>query len=235
MINVWIKKLLGEANVGRLNYYLKPELKKSLGGPFNGQAYRMRIFQELLRSVAFDAIVETGAYLGTTTEYFATTGLPVYTVEINPRFWGYTAARIRSKHLPVRLHLDNSPNFLRALANNPTFSPAKPFFYLDAHWYDHLPLAEELEIIFKRWNDAVVMVDDFQVPGSDYTYDDYGPGKALTLDYLKPLHRLSLAFFFPSGGAELETGRKRGSVTLCQNEGLIKALESISVLKRWRD
>ena len=235
MINSLIKMLLGEANVGRLNYYLKPELKNSLGGPFNGQSYRQRIFQELLKTVTFDTIVETGAYLGTTTEYFSTTGLPIYTVEINPRFWGYTSARTRSKRRQIRLFLDNSPDFLRGLANNPAFLPAKPFFYLDAHWYNHLPLAEELEIIFQKWCEAVVMVDDFQVPGTDYTYDDYGPGKALTLDYLKPLHHLDLAIFFPSAGAELETGRKRGSVTLCRNKELIKTLQGISVLKRWSD
>jgi hypothetical protein len=216
-----------------LDYYLKPDLKNCLGGPFNGQAYRQRIFNELLKTVAFDAIVETGAYLGTTTQFFANTGLQVFAVEINQRSYAYTATRMHSKRRQVHLYLDNSPNFLRGLTKNARFSAARPFFYLDAHWYDHLPLAEELNIIFTQWSEAVVMVDDFQVPESSYTYDNYGPGKALTVDYLKPLHHLRLAIFFPAAGAEHETGRKRGCVVICQSEELIKILRGVSVLKHW--
>jgi hypothetical protein len=38
---------------------------------------------------------------------------------------------------------------------------------------------------------TVAMIDDFRVPGDEgYAYDDYGPGKALTADYL-PTYRLS--------------------------------------------
>ena len=51
------------------------------------------------------------------------------------------------------------------------------FFFLDAHGREHLPLREELEIILTHWREAIVMIDDFEVPGTDYGYDDYGPGK----------------------------------------------------------
>ena len=63
--------------------------------------------------------------------------------------------------------------------------PRSYFVYLDAHWAEELPLAEELCIVASAWTRCVVMVDDFQVPGdSGYAYDDYGPGLALTEDYL---------------------------------------------------
>jgi hypothetical protein len=39
------------------------------------------------------------------------------------------------------------------------------FFYLDAHWNEDLPLAEEIDLIFSRSPCAVVMIDDFEVPG----------------------------------------------------------------------
>jgi hypothetical protein len=35
-MKVGVVKLLGEKNVGYLDYLLKPELKESWGGPFNG-------------------------------------------------------------------------------------------------------------------------------------------------------------------------------------------------------
>jgi hypothetical protein len=233
MVKNLVKKLIGEPNLGLLDYYFKPKLKKGIrgiGGPFNGQVYRKRIFNELLGAISFDAIVETGSYLGTTTEFFAATGLPVYTVEISPRYHSYATRRLRKTGKQVRLHQDNSPNFLRQLALNPSLIITKPFFYLDAHWYDHLPLKEELEIIYGRWKTAVVMVDDFQVPGTDYGYDDYGPGKALILDYLKSLRHLHLATFFPAAGPEQETGGKRGCIVLARDENIVKALQGTSVL-----
>lgn len=64
------------------------------------------------------------------------------------------------------------------------------FAYLDAHWGEDLPLAEKLEIVFSWDSDAIVMIDDFQVPDDPgYAYDDYGPGKALTPDLVDPACR----------------------------------------------
>jgi hypothetical protein len=74
------------------------------------------------------------------------------------------------------------------------------FVYLDAHWDDNLPLAEELAIVFAVCRNAIVMVDDFQVPFDDgYGYDDYGTGKSLIADYIEPVVAAhSLGVFYPS-------------------------------------
>ena len=106
----------------------------------------------------------------------------------------------------------------------------KVLFYLDAHWEEHLPLQEELEIIFSNWNNAVVLIDDFQVPGTTYGYDNYGPGKALTMNYLKPLQHFQLSAYFPAAEAEQETGAKRGCVVLCKDEvakNILNGIESL--------
>lgn len=59
------------------------------------------------------------------------------------------------------------------------------------------------------------MIDDFQVPGDEgYSYDDYGPGKRLCLDYLQPLSQFKLTAFFPTLPSREETGGKRGCVVL---------------------
>lgn len=46
-----------------------------------------RMFWELMAAIPFDAIVETGTWLGDTTGYMAQAARrPVYSCEVNPRF-----------------------------------------------------------------------------------------------------------------------------------------------------
>jgi hypothetical protein len=230
---VWklIKDMLGEKNIGTLEYFVKPKLAWwDPKGPLNGQVFRQRMYAEMLKEIGFDVIIETGTFRGVTTEHFAASGLPVYSVELNPQFYRATAARLAGKRDLIHLYQGDSPSFLRGLANDVSFSKTRPFFYLDAHWYKSLPLAEELEIIFGKWHQAVVMVDDFQVPGTDYTYDDFGPGCALDASYLDALSHLRLHRFYPSAPASAEIGNKRGSIVLCQDENLAAALKKLKTL-----
>ena len=89
------------------------------------------------------------------------------------------------------------------------------FAYLDAHWEEDLPLAQELEIIASNWSHAVVMIDDFRVPGDEgYGYDDYGPGKALTADYLPFGALTDWSILYPLAASEEETGARRGCCVL---------------------
>jgi len=225
-----LKSLVGDKMLGRYDYLLKPKLADSWGGAFNGQNYRQRIFLDLIRSLPISAIVETGTFRGTTTAFLAKTGLPVYTVESNPRFYAYAALRFCRRRDRVHLYEGDSVNFLRHMADLNEFLMPKVLFYLDAHWEEHLPLQEELEIIFSKWSDAVVLIDDFQVPGTTYGFDDYGPGKALTMSYLEPLQHLHLSAFFPATEAEQETGAKRGCVVLCKDEVVKNILNDIESL-----
>ena len=231
MVRKFIRGLIGEKNIGTWEFFIKPKLIKSgPGGPFNGQTFRKSIYADLLKEIGFDVIVETGTYAGLTTEFLAASGLPVYSVELNPRFYRATAARLSGKRNQIHLYQGDSPGFLKDLAKNESFSTKKPFFYLDAHWYKQLPLAEELEIIFGKWHQSVVMVDDFQVPGTDYNYDDFGTGKALNASYLESLSHLRLHHFYPSAPASAETGFKRGSIVLCQDENMAGTLKKIKTL-----
>lgn len=217
-------ELLGDRNVGHLEYFLRPGQRNLWGGPFNGQKFRQHIFLTLLDAVNCQAIVETGTFRGTTTEFLAASGLPVLSVESDPRYHAYASWRLRRLRRRVRLYLGDSREFLRQLAHDPQFSEQRIFFYLDAHWHADLPLRDELQVIFNRWPDSTVMVDDFQVPGTTYGYDDYGRGNVLNLEYLEPLRHLDLAPFFPAVGPERETGQRRGSVVLCLAGGEIERL-----------
>ena len=182
---------------------------------FNGQAGRKRIFQSLARELPFDCLVETGTFVGNTSGWMHhVSRLPVFSSEINPRFHLLARKRLAAFH-GIQLEHSNSADFLAKLAASP-LKDQFVFFYLDAHWYQDLPLAAELNIISESWRRFVIMVDDFEVPrDGGYGFDDYGFGRSLTVGTFASLfERLSLATYFPTLPFELETGARSGCVVL---------------------
>lgn len=225
-------RTLGPAVIGRFDYAFRPSLRRKWGGPMNGQSGRQCMTGEIIAAVNATAIVETGTYRGGTTEFLAQYGLPVYTVEANPQYHAYSVLRLRRSRGRVQLSLGDSRPFLRRLAQEASMPKDSVFFYLDAHWEADLPLAEEIAIIFGAWTRAVIMVDDFAVPGdSGYRYDDYGPGRALDATYLTAMKRDDLSMFYPALPATQETGLKRGSVVLCNDPQTRERLASLQSLR----
>jgi hypothetical protein len=202
---------------------------------FNGQLHRKRIFTDLISAVPVQAIAETGTWLGNTTAYMAQTGkVPVYSCEVSPRF--HALAKIRVADVKnIELQLLDSRRFLQQIAAGP-LAQRFLFFYLDAHWYDDLPLSEELDIIAAAWKQFIIMIDDFQVPDdAGYGYDNYGPGKALTIEMLQPaIKQHKLVVFFPSATAVQDTGNRRGCVVLARQGEIADKLANLSSLHLWR-
>jgi hypothetical protein len=223
------KQLLGDRVLGMMDYYRHPEWRSSWGGALNGQLHRQRMVEAFIRRLPLDAIVETGTYRGTTTSYLASlSSLPIYTVEYDQRTRGFASLALR-RFKNVCQFGGDSRHFLRMLASDPKLCGKTILFYLDAHWSEDLPLFEELDIICSQWSRAVILIDDFQVPDDPgYSYDDYGIGKALDSDYIRPaVTRFGLRTFFPSLESKDETGYKRGSVTLTADPGLVEALRAM--------
>ncbi len=203
---------------GRLEYYLFPNWRNGWGGPFNGQKRRKELFEGILHNVSPKAIVETGTFRGRTASYFAETGLPVYSVEYNPRVYGFARELLRGYDNVVMLEGDSRAGLRQFLGTALSDKLQDPlFFYLDAHWNADLPLAEELDIIFAACARPVVMIDDFEVPDdAGYGYDDYGGANVLNAEYIAPsVERYGMSELYPSAPSSSETGAKRGSVILC--------------------
>jgi predicted O-methyltransferase YrrM len=199
--------------LARYEYYRHPEMLDYWGGPFNGQCFRQLMYLDLALACNFEAIVETGTFRGSTTRFLAQNsgGSPVYSCEYGPLNFEFAKWRLRADQYVALFNLD-SRQFIRQLEIP---AQARTFFYLDAHWGEDLPLSEELESIFQKFNNFVVMVDDFEVPGDPgYKFDDYGPGKRLSLrDF--PLHRDGrIACYFPARPSSQESGLKRGAIIL---------------------
>jgi hypothetical protein len=67
---------------------------------------------------------------------------------------------------------------------------------------------------------SLVMIDDFRIPDDDaYGYDDYGQGKCISLEYLKPvIDKHQLFAYIPNYPALEESGERRGWVILVKNK-----------------
>ena len=196
----------------------------------NGQRERRRIVAEVIRKSEVAAFVETGTNRGATAAHVRRKfDLPVWTVELMPRFYALCRWRFRGDP-DVHLHLGDSRSFLREMATK--LPGERCLFYLDAHWYDDLPLADELRIIAGAWDEWVVVVDDFKVEGDPkYYYDDYGPGRALEYSYL-PLDEISpCAAFYPVALGMEESFPWRGCIVLGQGEKVVAALEECVTLR----
>lgn len=222
----------GKLVKGMYTYHAKPKRRGDIKDAFNGQHGRQAIFCSITGAIEFDRILETGTYLGLTTEYMhKTSGLDVLTAEWNPKFYGFSRERFK-KMEGVSIRNSDSRAFLRsALAG--LGSVRKPlFFYLDAHWYADLPLLDEVKIVFEMHPKSVILVDDFRVPeDTGYGYDDYGHGNTLHMAYFEPVSNLRMKAFFPTLPSEDETGAKRGCVVLANDPEIVETLRSLDVLR----
>lgn len=227
-----LKKIVGPEILGYYDYLAKPELKKSWGGAFNGQEFRQKIFFQILENIDVDLIVETGTFRGVTTEFMSEHSTSkIITIEANKRFYSFSKLRFLSNKNIV-LKYGDSRDLLKEVLSDPKFGSQCIFFYLDSHWEEDLPLVEELKIIFKNCMNPVIMIDDFKVPEDNgYKYDDYGPGKRLSLEIFDEISDVIIYKFFPREKSENETGAKRGSVIITHSEKIKNLLLKLDTLK----
>ncbi|MFD5856069.1 hypothetical protein [Streptomyces chartreusis] len=161
-----------------LTFYTTPRLGQEYlsdcGGPFGFDITTALQIDSLVDAYGCDGIVETGCFLGDTTQYLANRypHLPVRTCDVDKNHAAFTQQRLASDNNVTVLHGDSAvllPKLLCGLN--------RPLVYLDAHWLDRWPLQEELAVI----HDAVVAIDDFNIGHDRFGYDHYdgeecGPG-----------------------------------------------------------
>jgi hypothetical protein len=224
-------------------YGLKKDLYHPHSTPpenaFNGQFSKHRIFDDLCAAFPFQAFVETGAYLGSTTQFLCRQGKPVYAVEIDPGSYERTRTRLRNEQ-QVQLALGESPEFLETLTRETLAGEDLTFFYLDAHWREHLPLREELNVIATRHPRAVVMIDDFKIEDDrGYGYDSYDGGQEIALAFLDDeLRKHAWQVFFPallSSRDHMITDilPPRGTAVMSCDEEIARVLRQILSLRHW--
>lgn len=205
--------------------------KDSIG--FNGQRKRKETFTAISALYDFDCILETGTNLGATTGYLAAvTGKKIYSCEIQPERYSMAYEILIPYFNNIELFNLNSIDFLKKIM--PTLSKQVPFIYLDAHWYQFLPLRDEIQIISSNCDQYLILIDDFQVQGDKgYGYDKYGSGKSLTFKFIHDLVlKFGLTGYLPSVPSQEETGARRGYVYLAKGESLVDKLSQVKLLKQ---
>lgn len=139
-----------------------------------------RMYQELVTSIcaslSVSSFVETGTYLGDTTEFMArAVTFPIYTCEVKEEFFQSSAKRLQP-YAHVSALRESSDTFIKRVIGQETVG-ALPLFFLDAHWYDYWPLVDEIQLITSKISRCVIVIDDFQVPGRrDYSFCAGGGG-----------------------------------------------------------
>ena len=137
--------------------------------PFNGQKKRKELFENLVKNFNPNILIETGTYFGNTLQYLLKFNIPTYSVEINEKFYLIAKSRfLNNKNLFLN-HGDSV-----SLLKNIDKKQKKALIYLDAHWYNDLPLNDEL-IYIDQFENAIVLIDDFKIPNDTrWKYDNYG-------------------------------------------------------------
>jgi len=208
--NVRREDILGARSVDELT-----SLRNDLRG-FNRQILRTALIVSLSERLKPTAFVETGTFYGETA--IAAQDLlavPVYTVEVSlVNFLIAASIRLRTGRFKgIHQYRGNSPEVLRKLASDNRLG-ARPFFYLDAHWENYLPLADELDVIFRCFPWAVAVVDDFQVPAwPEFGFDRY-QGIPIGVDIVKPVLKPQARLFLPDHDPAAESGYRRGTLLL---------------------
>jgi len=231
------RAVLSSEVYGRVRFKANPQSGRSWGGPMNGQKWRCLLVSELIAKLEPKAIIETGTYLGQTTEWLAAFQTPIYSCEYSEENFGFARERLKAIN-DINLKQGDSRSSLKDFLEGPlaTVRDSRLLFYLDAHWGEDLPLAEEVDLIFSVSSNAFVLVDDFQViDDQGYGFDDYGPGKALTLDYLgDAIRKFDLTVYLPSTRSIDETGAKRGCVVLCSkiNQQFMSSIDLLRMVSK---
>ena len=193
---------------------------------------------DLIKLLKPFAIIETGTFRGISLEWLARHYRgPIFSCE-KERLYVIQARSRLATFGNVDLRLADSRQFLREVIEAvPTDDCI--LAYLDAHWGGDLPLREELAIIFERHLKAVVMIDDFRVPGDPgYGWDDYGPAGSIELPLLDGVIPADPRLFFPTLPSTGETGARRGCCIIASKAAEIVAqcrLLRGDTLKHWLD
>lgn len=204
-------------------------------GGFHGDKVFQRLVEEIISSLLITSFVETGTYMGDSTAYVASrwNNLQIFSCEINDDFFALSKHRLK-RFRNVELSLASSEEFIMNLVENKRLGNL-PLFFLDAHWHDYWPLVDEIAAISSSRSTAIVIVDDFEVPGRpEFSYCVGGGSESFSgrtvidqrvcgLDLIKPKMIRSNTYnaLFPSYTRENAfpggTGTLTGHIVIFQN------------------
>lgn len=163
---------LANLNEQEQSYLASFERKINHSG-FNSAPEIGEVIQSLANEFEIEQAVETGTFLGATTDFLSSCFNTVHTIEIMNENLDQAKSNLQKKE-NVCFHLGSSETILQNIL--PQLAGKRTLFYLDAHWNNYWPLLDELTEIAKTHRDnCVIVIDDFKVPKRrDIPFDQYG-------------------------------------------------------------
>lgn len=143
-------------------------------GPFNCDLLVQKEFDRLVKDFNVKEIVETGTFLGHSTNYFSKIADKVYTIEMAEVYYNDAVKRFENQN-NIKLYLGDTRKVLPGICEelNKNYPP---LFFLDAHGGcdPKCPLDVELNTIASRFKDnCIIVIDDFRVPNRDFYNDGF--------------------------------------------------------------
>lgn len=145
------------------------------------------LVRDIMEKLKPNRFVETGTQMGWTDMWMADhyPGLPIFTVEIDDQYYA-TAVHNCRPYPNVKVFHMSSPNMLTQLYDE--FKKGLTFFFLDAHFWKHVPLRDECKIIVNL-DRYVALLDDFACDNPRFGGDVFEgtpekPGTENNIDYV---------------------------------------------------
>jgi len=187
---------------------------------FNGQIQRTRFLEWLFREAACTSFAETGTHLGATALLAASMfSTRVFTVELRLAYHLF-ARGLATLARQGRVNFERGDS--RAALTRWLRSGAlgtRPMIYLDAHWYEDMPLLAEIRGCVAQGS-CIVIVDDCRVdryPGYGFDSIEMADGSKFVValeDLAAVLGDGVIHAFQPATAVESETGFRRGAAVL---------------------
>lgn len=165
-------------------------LKNIQNIPFNGDQIRTDIVNKILLLYLPVKIIETGTWVGNTTQFLSEFNSQVFSIETNKSFYALSVLRFSNTE-NISIINGSSEKVIKKFKN----FEENIFVYLDAHWEEFVPLESEVRHL-KNYYDVVILIDDFKVEQiPEWKYDKYS-NIELSLDHFPLLNDFDL--FFPN-------------------------------------
>lgn len=136
---------------------------------------KMEIVKQFFVKNKCKIFVETGTYLGETTESLSGLAKKVYTIELSEELWAKACEKFKNQNHVVCLKGDSTQILIEVLKQ----IDSKPLFWLDGHYSSGItakgdkdtPINEELLVIYNsKIRDAVILIDDARCFGVEKDY-----------------------------------------------------------------
>lgn len=145
------------------------------------------LVRDIMEKLQPERFVETGTHMGWTDMWMSDhyPDLQIYTIEVDPAY--FTTAQQNFRPYPnIHGFLGNSPAWLNTFRG--IFSKGLTFFFLDAHFWAHVPLREEC-LFVASLDRYVALLDDFEVKDPYFGGDSFEgtpekPGIRNNIDYV---------------------------------------------------